>query len=80
MVRAIPSSMLYTLIIHLDTSFVYRGCEPTLLYIGGFIFGTLGNASAYPVHPISDGGLKSFSLKNRAGRYDLQPVRSYIRK
>ena len=63
MIRAIPSCMLYTLIIHMDASFVYRGCEPTLLYIGGFYFSTLGNASAYPVHPVSDVGLKNFSLK-----------------
>ena len=62
MVRAIPSCMLYTLIIHMDASFVYRGCEPTLLYIGGFYFSTLGNATAYPVHPVSDGGLKNFSF------------------
>ena len=62
MIRAIPSCMLYTLIIHMDASFVYRGCEPTLLYIGGFYFSTLGNASAYPVHPVSDGGLKNFSF------------------
>ena len=64
MIRAIPSCMLYTLIIHMDASFVYRGCEPTLLYIGGFYFSTLGNASAYPVHPDSDGGLKNFSFKS----------------
>ena len=38
---------------------------PFLLYIGGFYFSTLGNASAYPVHPVSDGGLKNFSfIKN----------------
>ena len=30
MVRAIPPSMLYTLIVHLDTSYVYCGCEPTI--------------------------------------------------
>ena len=29
MVGAIPSSMLYTPVVHLDTSYVWCGCEPT---------------------------------------------------
>ena len=35
----------------------------TLHYIiGGFYFGTLGNATAYSILPISDGGLKYFFI------------------
>lgn len=36
--------------------------NPLHYIIGGFYFGTLGNATAYSILPISDGGLKYFFI------------------
>lgn len=39
--------------------------NPLHYIIGGFYFGTLGNATAYSILPISDGGLKYFFIHVR---------------
>ena len=44
--------------------------NPLHYIIGGFYFGTLGNATAYSILPISDGGLKYFFIqKHKSQKY-----------
>lgn len=66
-VRAIPTCMLYTLIIHMDTSLLNSNGLRNLYYsnTGGFYFGALGNASACPGPPALLGDLYVRSIKVR---------------
>ena len=62
MVRAIPSRMLYTLVVHLDASYVFCGCEPTIVYHRGLSSWYSTQRFGFACSPITDGGLHSGSI------------------
>lgn len=62
MIRAIPTSMLYTLIIHFGYLLCFdMACETNIIIAQEFLYST--HRYGFACSPISDGGLKDFFIK-----------------